>query len=228
MTLPTPVLYGARIRDLLSHVHDLLRQLPQTEQPGTRSLIAATSISYQNALAGRHLPQLHSAHYNRSAQQIPFPPGPRPLPADVVMGKKQPRSQPRPPLPSQRLRQGRGQSHQSSSAPWIASSRTLAAAETAGPRRRLSPRKSHRHSGGFPTGLSAITSLMPTPLLSRRPSSQRPKQIRPGGRELHAGAGKVQVAGQVAVMAINGLLTKSSSTKPTNEFFVEEQLPLDG
>jgi thioredoxin-like negative regulator of GroEL len=38
----------------------------------------------------------------------------------------------------------------------------------------------------------------------------------------------VQVSGQVAVMAINGLLTKVMFDKnPTNEFFVEESFPLD-
>jgi tetratricopeptide (TPR) repeat protein len=40
--------------------------------------------------------------------------------------------------------------------------------------------------------------------------------------------GRVQVSGQVAVMAINGLLTKVIFDKnPTNEFYVEESFPLD-
>ncbi len=43
-----------------------------------------------------------------------------------------------------------------------------------------------------------------------------------------SGATRVQVSGQVAVMAINGLLTKVMFDKnPTNEFFVEESFPLE-
>jgi tetratricopeptide (TPR) repeat protein len=59
-----------------------------------------------------------------------------------------------------------------------------------------------------------------------------PKQIRPG-EDVHvvqdpAGGQRVQVAGQVAVMAINGLLTKVIfDHNPDNEFFVEESFPLD-
>ena len=42
------------------------------------------------------------------------------------------------------------------------------------------------------------------------------------------GTTRVQVSGQVAVMAINGLLTKVMFDKnPTNEFFVEESFPLE-
>src|SRR2546425_9057875 len=41
-------------------------------------------------------------------------------------------------------------------------------------------------------------------------------------------SGRLTVQGQVAVMAINGLLTKVIFDKnPTNEFFVEESFPLD-
>lgn len=55
-----------------------------------------------------------------------------------------------------------------------------------------------------------------------------PKQIRPGEVVNFTPDGRVQVAGQVAVMAINGLLTKIIFDKnPTNEFFVEESFPLD-
>ena len=43
-----------------------------------------------------------------------------------------------------------------------------------------------------------------------------------------SGATRVQVSGQVAVMAINGLLTKVMFDKnPTNEFYVEESFPLE-
>ncbi len=42
------------------------------------------------------------------------------------------------------------------------------------------------------------------------------------------GQQRVQVSGQVAVMSINGLLTKDMFDKnPDNEFFVEESFPLD-
>ena len=58
-----------------------------------------------------------------------------------------------------------------------------------------------------------------------------PKQIRPGEdvRRVKDGANeRVQVSGQVAVMAINGLLTKVIfDQNPNNEFYVEESFPLD-
>lgn len=55
-----------------------------------------------------------------------------------------------------------------------------------------------------------------------------PKQVRPG-EVVNIGAdGRVQVAGQTAVMAINGLLTKVIfDANPQHEFFVEESFPLD-
>jgi hypothetical protein len=52
-------------------------------------------------------------------------------------------------------------------------------------------------------------------------------QLRPG-EDVKIIGGKVQVSGQVAVMAINGLLTKVMFDKnPNNEFFVEESFPLE-
>ena len=55
-----------------------------------------------------------------------------------------------------------------------------------------------------------------------------PHQMKPG-EDVHVDdSGHVQVSGQVAVMAINGLLTKTIfDHNPTNEFFVEESFPLD-
>ena len=55
-----------------------------------------------------------------------------------------------------------------------------------------------------------------------------PKQVR-AGEVINIGAdGRVQVAGQTAVMAINGLLTKVIfDQNPDHEFFVEESFPLD-
>ena len=49
------------------------------------------------------------------------------------------------------------------------------------------------------------------------------------GEDVHVDqSGHVQVQGQVAVMAINGLLTKTIfDHNPTNEFYVEESFPLD-
>ncbi|MDB6054065.1 MAG: hypothetical protein JWN25_1588 [Verrucomicrobiales bacterium] len=48
------------------------------------------------------------------------------------------------------------------------------------------------------------------------------------GEDFRVDNGKVSVSGQVAVMAINGLLTKVIFDKnPTNEFYVEESFPLD-
>ena len=52
-------------------------------------------------------------------------------------------------------------------------------------------------------------------------------QLKPG-EDVKIIGGKVRVSGQVAVMAINGLLTKVMFDKnPNNEFFVEESFPLD-
>jgi len=54
-----------------------------------------------------------------------------------------------------------------------------------------------------------------------------PRQIR-AGEEVRNDNGRVSVSGQVAVMAINGLLTKVIFDHcPSNEFFVEESFPLD-
>jgi tetratricopeptide (TPR) repeat protein len=54
-----------------------------------------------------------------------------------------------------------------------------------------------------------------------------PKQIKPG-EQVTTVDNRVQVSGQVAVMSINGLLTKVIfDHNPTNEFFVEESFPLD-
>jgi tetratricopeptide (TPR) repeat protein len=58
-----------------------------------------------------------------------------------------------------------------------------------------------------------------------------PRQLRPGEdvRIVNdGGAQRVQVSGQIAVMAINGLLTKVIFERnPHNEFYVEESFPLD-
>jgi tetratricopeptide (TPR) repeat protein len=54
-----------------------------------------------------------------------------------------------------------------------------------------------------------------------------PKQIKPG-EDVRVVDNRVSVSGQVAVMAINGLLTKIIFDRnPTNEFYVEESFPLD-
>jgi tetratricopeptide (TPR) repeat protein len=54
-----------------------------------------------------------------------------------------------------------------------------------------------------------------------------PKKIKPG-EDVRIIDNKISVQGQVAVMAINGLLTKKIfDANPTNEFYVEESFPLD-
>lgn len=54
-----------------------------------------------------------------------------------------------------------------------------------------------------------------------------PRQIRPG-EDVKIIENRVQVSGQVAVMAINGLLTKIIfDENPDHEFFVEESFPLE-
>jgi len=54
-----------------------------------------------------------------------------------------------------------------------------------------------------------------------------PRQTKPG-EDVNVVGGRVQVSGQVAVMAINGLLTKVIFDKnPGHEFYVEESFPLD-
>jgi tetratricopeptide (TPR) repeat protein/phage shock protein PspC (stress-responsive transcriptional regulator) len=57
----------------------------------------------------------------------------------------------------------------------------------------------------------------------------RANQLKPGEDvRIDPASGKLQVSGQVAVMAINGLLTKVIfDHNPTNEFYVEESFPLD-
>ncbi|MCU0785393.1 MAG: DUF2723 domain-containing protein, partial [Verrucomicrobia bacterium] len=53
------------------------------------------------------------------------------------------------------------------------------------------------------------------------------RQVKPG-EDVKIIENRVQVSGQVAVMAINGLITKVMFDRnPTNEFFVEESFPLD-
>jgi tetratricopeptide (TPR) repeat protein len=55
-----------------------------------------------------------------------------------------------------------------------------------------------------------------------------PKQVKPGEGVNFTRDGRVQVSGQIAVMAINGLLTKVIFDKnPESEFYVEESFPLD-
>jgi tetratricopeptide (TPR) repeat protein len=54
-----------------------------------------------------------------------------------------------------------------------------------------------------------------------------PRQVKPA-EDVHVENGHVQVGGQVAVMSINGLLTKVIFDKnPDHEFYVEESFPLD-
>jgi tetratricopeptide (TPR) repeat protein len=54
-----------------------------------------------------------------------------------------------------------------------------------------------------------------------------PHQIKPG-EDVHIVENRVQVSGQIAVMAINGLITKVIFDKnPKTEFYVEESFPLD-
>jgi len=55
-----------------------------------------------------------------------------------------------------------------------------------------------------------------------------PKQVKPGEGVSFTEDNRVQVSGQVAVMSINGLLTKVIFDKnPESEFYVEESFPLD-
>ncbi len=54
------------------------------------------------------------------------------------------------------------------------------------------------------------------------------RQIKPGEDVKPDGAGRMQISGQVAVMSINGLLTKVIFDRnPHHEFYVEESFPLD-
>jgi len=66
---------------------------------------------------------------------------------------------------------------------------------------------------------------------AQRRLKMNPPQIRPG-EDVHlvdsSDGQKVQVSGQVAVMSINGLITKVMFDKnPENEFYVEESFPLE-
>jgi len=66
---------------------------------------------------------------------------------------------------------------------------------------------------------------------AQRRLQMNPPQLKPGEDVRIVGEGpeqRVQVSGQVAVMSINGLLTKVMFDKnPENEFYVEESFPLD-
>jgi tetratricopeptide (TPR) repeat protein len=66
---------------------------------------------------------------------------------------------------------------------------------------------------------------------AQRRLKMNPPQLKPGEDVRLVGDGpdqRVQVSGQVAVMSINGLLTKVMFDKnPENEFFVEESFPLE-
>src|SRR5206468_1233252 len=54
-----------------------------------------------------------------------------------------------------------------------------------------------------------------------------PRQIKPG-EHLKEVDGKLQVSGQISVMAINGLLSEMIFERnPDQEFYVEESFPLD-
>src|SRR6266540_1036702 len=60
-----------------------------------------------------------------------------------------------------------------------------------------------------------------------RNSPSEPRQLKPG-EDVTIVDNRVQVRGQVAVMAINGLLTKVIFDKnPERELYVEESFPLD-
>jgi len=62
---------------------------------------------------------------------------------------------------------------------------------------------------------------------AQRRLQMNPPQLKPG-EDVKIIDNRVQVSGQVAVMAINGLLTKVIfDHNPKNEFFVEESFPLD-
>ena len=61
-----------------------------------------------------------------------------------------------------------------------------------------------------------------------RRRQMNPPQLKPGEDVNVDPNGQVQVSGQVAVMSINGLLTKVIfDHNPDNEFYVEESMPLD-
>ncbi len=67
----------------------------------------------------------------------------------------------------------------------------------------------------------------PTEAKLLKPGEPTYRLIKPG-EDVHLDGNRVSVAGQVAVMAINGLLTKVIFDKnPGNEFYVEESFPLD-
>jgi tetratricopeptide (TPR) repeat protein len=55
-----------------------------------------------------------------------------------------------------------------------------------------------------------------------------PRQLKAGEQPTPTADGRMTIAGQVSVMAVNGLLTKLIfENNPTNEFYVEESFPLD-
>ena len=92
------------------------------------------------------------------------------------------------------------------------------------PRRCLSrPRNLHPFPGRFRALFQRIHRRC------QAAHGDNPPQLRPGEDvKMDQDSGRVQVAGQVAVMAINGLLTKVIfDQNPKNDFYVEESFPLD-
>jgi tetratricopeptide (TPR) repeat protein len=189
-------------------------------------------IITQNALAdGTYLNYIR-AHYNRSTQQDP------PFLRDMVlyfqgvaMGK------------AAMDKKARGEPHRTNSFAKIVGSLTNVVAPVdrwiMDFGRRVEERR--RREGVFPP--KEIITPSPDDLgrayndyigdATRRKFHDRdfpnePRQMKLGEVVNVTPDGRAQVAGQVAVMAINALLTKDIfDSNPTNEFYVEESFPLD-
>lgn len=162
-------------------------------------------IITQNALAdGTYLEYIRS-HYNRSTQKDP------PFFQELLRGKKE-----------------QEQGYKTNFLAWIAGKVLDTPFEKLG----ASIEARRRREGVYPPKEMYIASPDDSQrcfqeYLSDAQVRLQKNQLRPG-EDVRVIENRVQVSGQVAVMAINGLLTKVMFDKnPTNEFFVEESFPLE-
>jgi hypothetical protein len=162
-------------------------------------------IITQNALAdGTYLEYIRS-HYNRSTQKDP------PFFQELLRGK-----------PEQE------QGYKTNFLAWIAGK----ALDTPFEKLGASIEARRRREGVYPPKEMYIASPEDSQRCFQEYLSDAQQRLQKGqlkpGEDVRYVDNRVQVSGQVAVMSINGLLTKVMfDHNPTNEFFVEESFPLE-
>ena len=162
-------------------------------------------IITQNALAdGTYLEYIRS-HYNRSTQKDP------PFFQELLRGKAE-----------------QEQGYKTNFLAWIAGKLLDTPFEKLG----ASIEARRRREGVYPPKEMYIASPEDSQRCFQEYLSDAQQRLQKGqlkpGEDVRIIENRVQVSGQVAVMSINGLLTKVMfDHNPTNEFFVEESFPLE-